>query len=76
MWVVKDKDAGVPILYKDKPIRDTNHWRPSKRNCDGFYIGEIGVLPPEMFKELKWEDEPLEVSIIETFRLQSLRGIK
>lgn len=66
MFAAKDS-YGVVTLFENYPMRITDGW---------FAEGHYMPLYPDPFPNLKWEDEPLEVSIIETFRLQSLRAIK
>lgn len=65
MWIAKDKGADCCSIFEDKPVRYRGqHWVTVRRNCDGFQVGMIGVLPPHMYKDLKWEDEPIEAELV------------
>lgn len=62
-FVARDKD-GKLWLYLNKPIRcNENIWAPCKQGCS-LCIGEvfknIGLNEAD-YKDLKWEDEPVEV---------------
>lgn len=75
MWVAKDKD-GYLSAYHHKPLRGDSEWGASEE--DSYYVykenGEtwygIDISIPlsdadyKAFEFLKWEDEPIEVSIV------------
>lgn len=80
LYVARDREDCPYVshhlrLYLVKPVRSiedglwhTDDWE--------YPESESLPLPENWFPDLKWEDEPLEVSIIEAFKLQSLRAIK
>lgn len=53
MFVARDKDNSL-YLYYTKPTRINEEWVAD----DGFLINS------ELFPELKWEDEPIEVELL------------
>lgn len=61
MWVARDKD-GELVLYKGRPVRgslDKDKWVSFGSTWENFTIDE------SLFPSLKWEDEPLEVDLVE-----------
>lgn len=57
MWIARDKNERLFLYYK-KPKRRKNGWHIK---------GEPYLqLEKDMFLNLKWEDEPVEVSIVPT----------
>lgn len=59
-WVVRDKDGTLNLFYgSDKPI---------KRDQDEYWSVVAGAvfeyLPREMFPDLTWSGEPIEVELI------------
>ena len=56
LWVAREKRGGL-FLYKTKPILD----------CDfGIWFSDLdcmGTISKNLFPELKWEDEPIEVEL-------------
>ena len=56
LWVGREKRGGL-FLYKTKPIRD----------CDfGIWFTKLdcmGMISKNLFPELKWKDEPIEVEL-------------
>jgi len=62
MWVARDKEDNVLALYIYKPIRKETYWTHDERL--DISRGRWMYLPKDMFPDLKWEDEPLEVNII------------
>lgn len=54
-WIAKDKDGDLRFFYTDKPIRNKDMW-------DSY--GLEAILSPDMFKEITWENEPIEAEII------------
>lgn len=56
-WIARDDD-GELYHYSEMPIRNDNGaW--SLPNLDAV----AGALPPKMFPEITWEDEPRKVEI-------------
>ena len=55
-WVAREKRGGL-FLYKTKPILDYDFgiWF-SDSDC-------IGTISKNLFQELKWKDEPIEVEL-------------
>ena len=60
-YVARDKDGQLCVFYGDKPQRGgcNRWWHPE--HCP---VGDWMNIPEEMFPELKWEDEPIEVELI------------
>lgn len=62
-YVARDENDGRLCLYLGKPRRDCSYFMPV---YPGILIGyksrfyEFGLNPTD-FKDLKWEDEPVEV---------------
>lgn len=56
LWVAREKRGGL-FLYKTKPILD----------CDfGIWFSDLdcmGTISKNLFQELKWKDEPIEVEL-------------
>ena len=56
LWLAREKRGGL-FLYKTKPILD----------CDfGIWFSDLdcmGTISKNLFHELKWEDEPIEVEL-------------
>jgi hypothetical protein len=52
-WVARDED-GLLALYEERPIRRNREWMSSMN----FF-----TLDHELFPDLKWEDEPIEVEL-------------
>ena len=67
-WVARDGEPkfGKLLLFGAKPIRGAKrdntelNWVLSKNIPANF---NVWALPNEMFSELKWEDEPIEVEL-------------
>lgn len=62
-YVARDKSTNIIWLYLGKPIRNIvdECWIPYNRTiCADYYFKYIG-LDKNKYKDLKWEDEPLEV---------------
>lgn len=53
MWIARDKDNEL-WLYSSKPHRVSGCW------TSGYYEA---LLPEEMFPELTWDNEPVEVEL-------------
>lgn len=64
MWVARDKD-GLLKLFLVKPMRshlpNVYIWVNASLNKNN-YVGEI--YDSALFPDLKWEDEPIEVSLV------------
>lgn len=54
-WVARDNDLNHIHLFSDKPLRDRYEW------ASGSYPL---TLPNEMFPDLTWESEPVEVELL------------
>ena len=56
LWVARERSGGL-FLYKTKPILD----------CDfGIWFSDLdcmGTISKNLFPELTWEDEPIEVEL-------------
>lgn len=61
MWIARDKDDSL-WLYNEKPVRneEENDWTISSPTDNA-----VGKLYSTMFPELKWEDEPVEVDLVD-----------
>ena len=59
MFVSRDK-SGTILLSEDKPIKQLCHWSISDKN----YMVMTKEFGDKLFTNLKWSDEPIEVSII------------
>lgn len=60
-YVARDKFSNMLSLYLRKPIRrSTTAWASSYFVVPEILFDRYG-LNPEDFKDLKWEDEPVEV---------------
>ena len=55
MWVARNK-IGSLVLWSEKPKRDGNIWNSNK------YL--MCTLDYNLFPDLKWEDEPIEVDLV------------
>lgn len=70
-WIVRDAPCsdikgylGELNLCSDKPYKDReddNYW--TLETEDGYAIDCI-MLPPEMFPDITWESDPVEVEVI------------
>lgn len=67
MWIARNKDNSLYLSILKPKLVHNSVWLDNHDYME---------LPNDWFSNLKWGDEPIEVSIIETFRLQSLRAIK
>jgi len=60
MYIARDKNESL-WLYNEKPIRNEE-----EGNFKSIYTDvTIGTLDTTMFPELKWEDEPMEVDLVD-----------
>lgn len=68
MWVARDENEAL-YFFSNKP----------KRHDDGYWVsipyGEQCMLGDYMFPELKWEDEPLEVTIVPTSFIKEVNNL-
>lgn len=59
-WVARDKfDDGLSIYSVAKPERERGFW-----SNDGNKGASRMFINKELFPELKWDDEPIEVELI------------
>ena len=57
-WIARDKFQDTLVLFSDKPYRSGSSlglWKCS--------FGSFFTLSKEMFPDVKWEDEPIEVEL-------------
>lgn len=59
MFVSRDK-SGTILLSENKPSRQLSHWSTS----DKCYMVMNKDYGDKLFPDLKWNDEPIEISII------------
>ena len=52
MWIARDKDGSL-CEYNTKPFRENGSWELSSNGCV--------ELDNNLYPDLKWEDEPIEV---------------
>jgi len=55
LWIARDKTGGL-YVYTNRPVRIAS----------GFFVahgGEYMKIEPTKFPDLKWEDEPKEITI-------------
>lgn len=75
MWVARDKNGSIR-LYIEKPVQKQNIKDSGYETCLDFCTDVdkmIGYLPSNSFPELKWQDEPVEVSIVPINILDDIR---
>lgn len=75
MWVARDKNGSIR-LYIEKPVQKQNIKDSGYEDCLDFCTDVdkmIGYLPSNSFPELKWQDEPVEVSIVPINILDDIR---
>lgn len=63
MWVARDKNGELWLYTKEKPKRFEECGRWDIPDC---VITYSATLSKELYPELTWENEPLEVNIIQT----------
>lgn len=64
MWVARDKD-GCLWLYIYKPIRSkTNYWWEVDEQNTPLDEDDCLMIDIELFPDLRWEDEPIEVELV------------
>lgn len=65
MWIARDKDGYLTLFITIKPIRvEDKRWSGNEHNSFTAFE-DWAALPEEWFPNLKWEDEPIEVDIIQ-----------
>jgi hypothetical protein len=66
LWVARNQ-KGMLMLYKyNKPHRAEHY---GHTGCDYWENGHDGfILDPSLFSDLKWEDEPLLVTLTEVLQ--------
>lgn len=64
LWVARDKD-GLLVLFRGKPIRDNDYkeWCTSDYCKDKHLYNSCLPINTSFFKNLTWEDEPIEVEL-------------
>lgn len=64
MWVARDKDERL-WLFIDKPKRSQIHgwWEVDTQNSL-LRDDDCMEISGELFPEIKWEDEPIEVELV------------
>jgi hypothetical protein len=62
MWVARDENDRLYLYIGSKPERTEHYW--GCRESEDRYL----ELPYNMFPKLRWEDEPLEVELVEVKR--------
>lgn len=76
LYVARDKDGDL-WLFTSKPVRVrkqskinglvVEYWkRPSSPDNDDYTYGVLGINP-NLFPNLKWEDEPIAVELVEYY---------
>ena len=68
MWVARDKNGNLR-WFETKPSRDWGEYEDYVKNeltvwKDGIIQNNEHILPSDLFPDLKWEDEPLEVNLV------------
>lgn len=68
MWVARDEDGDLHLFTKcpvrgkchDYEYNEYNFWKVNEKFEENFYL----EIPKNLFPDLKWEDNPIEVTII------------
>lgn len=58
LWVARDKDGSL-YMYDGYPVRDVDVW-----DVGGDQPADSAEIFAELFPELTWDDEPIEVNLI------------
>ena len=58
LWVARDKDGSL-YMYDGYPVRDVDVW-----DVSGPQPADSAEIFAELFPELTWDDEPIEVNLI------------
>lgn len=68
MWIARNKN-GVLRLFNEKPVRTTMEYRWHFMNdiwlSRDYNCGSLIVFNTNLFPELTWDDEPIEVTLVE-----------
>lgn len=64
-WLCVDRD-GTEIVSPVQPIRDFDEWNCYRENAEGWYDNygitlTKGTIKKIIGRDLKWEDEPIEI---------------
>ena len=64
LWVARDKD-GLLVLFRGKPVRDNDYkeWCTNDYCEDKHLYNSCLPINTSLFKNLTWEDEPIEVEL-------------
>ena len=64
LWVARDKD-GLLVLFRGKPVRDNDYkeWCTSDYCEDKHLYNSCLPINISFFKNLTWDDEPIEVEL-------------
>ena len=64
LWVARDKD-GLLGLFRGKPVRDNDYkeWCTNDYCEDKHLYNSCLPINTSLFKNLTWEDEPIEVEL-------------
>lgn len=65
MWVARNKDGSLWIC-NTKPIRTSDKGNKGYWEYDDF-DGILEIKDKSLFSDLTWEDEPLEVELIQSY---------
>ena len=75
MWVARDKD-GVLCAFENKPYRQTidNMWIDSSQYLDYKYdgVGCMYQMEPELFPNLTWENDTIQVKALKSPKNKNL----
>ena len=75
MWTERDKNGSLR-LYIEKPVQKQKIKDSEYETCLDWCTDVdkmIGYLPSNLYPELKWGDEPVEVSIVPINILDDMR---
>lgn len=54
-------NLGNEAIFENKPIREMHIWSSYNRDYDSIIYLPKGTIKKMLSKELKWEDEPVEL---------------
>lgn len=68
MWIARDKNGNLR-WFETKPDKDWGEYEDYVKNeltvwKDGIIQNDEHILPSNLFPNLKWEDEPIEIFLI------------
>lgn len=80
MWIARDKNGNLR-WFETKPNRDWGNYNDYLRNeltvwKDGVIENNEHTLAIDLFTELKWEDEPIEVTLCEVGLAEKYEELK